>query len=154
MATLQRTPQDEIRPTVFEHLKVVITEVTLKRATGTKSFFENLVSDLTEAPETPTNVACTQIHSSVIHITQVQVSWTDATAGILKHRVYTRVLGDTNWLLATPTGVSVGTTLFVVKPLNPRLVYQFMVRSWNQTTGEESPLSNIVKSISSKIPLR
>ena len=144
MATITSTPQDTIVGDPLEHLKAIVTEVTLQRATGTKDFFENLVTDTTEVPVAPTNVACTQIHSSVIHITQIEVSWTDNTGGSLPHRVHVREMGDTNWVLWTPTGVSAGTTLFVVKPLNPHFVYQFMVRSWNQTSGEESPLSNIV----------
>lgn len=142
MATLQRTPQDDIRPTVYEHLKAIVTEVTLTRTTGTKFFAEQITSSVNAGA--PTNVVCTSIISGTIHVTQVQVSWVDHTSGTLKHRVYVRVSGDTTWLLDTPSGVDVGTTTHVVKALDPTTVYEFMVTSWDQAAGTESDQSNIV----------
>jgi len=137
--------QDSIVGDPLEHLKAVVTEVTLQRNTGINVFFENLVSEINGEANTPINVACTAIHSSTIHVTQIQVSWTDTTGGTLKHRVYFRVKGDSTWLLATPTGVDAGTTEYVVKPLDPAPVYEFAVTSWDQAGGSESPLSTIVE---------
>ncbi len=141
MATLQRTPQDDIRPTVYEHLKAIVTEITLTHATGTKFFAEQITSSVNAGA--PTGVACTSVFGGTIHVTQVQVSWVDHTSGTLKHRVYFRVVGESTWLLDTPSGVDAGTTTHVVKALDPTRVYEFMVTSWNQATGTESDQSNI-----------
>ena len=121
----------------FEHLKAIVTQVALHRNVGAATLIEQITTAV------PANVTCTSVFGGTIHVTQAQVSWTDTTGGSLKHRVYYRVVGEANWILDTPTGVDAGTTTHVVVALDPTLVYEFVVTSWTQSTGEESSLSNI-----------
>jgi hypothetical protein len=141
VATIQKELQDDLKPTVLEHLKAIVTETTLQRNTGSGSFFENQVNTTSAEANAPTDVACTSLFGGTVHITQVQVSWTDNTVGQFKHRVYVRGIAG-NWILWG--AADAGVTEFVVKPLSPTPVYEFGVRAWDQDTGTESAIVTCV----------